>query len=91
MNKETEIFVFFKKALEYCKENFYGELKYVNDLDFNKTTQEDFFRQFIFVVLSAGMRNQAVESWFSRIWNNGNVNPEEAKALLEGFSFPFKN
>jgi len=89
----NKIFVFFKEALEYCRKNFENELYYVQSLDFNKTTQEDFFRQFIFVVLSAGMRNQAVESWFKRIWNDGNVNPEEAKnhtlkynAIVEGLN-----
>lgn len=88
-----EIFVFFKTALAYCRKNFENELYHVQSLDFKKTTPEHFLREFIFVVLSAGMKNQAVDAWFKRIWNDGNVNPEEAKnhelkykAIIEGLN-----
>ena len=75
MNEKSLLHFYKTSKATILKTEYSNEIKYVNELDFSKTTAKKFLGEFIFVVLSAGMKNQAVQAWFNRVWCNGNVNP----------------
>lgn len=71
--KETRLLAFYDKAKEYVMADPYysKEVEYVNNRTFEEQTAESFFIEYVFVVLSAGMKNQVVEKIMRRYFLSG--------------------
>ena len=79
--KIDESFRFYHDAKYFVMDTeFRKEVEHVQQLDFNKTTANDFMSQFCFVVLNTGMKNQVAQKMFDKLvdsgWNPETINHE---------------
>ncbi len=73
--KKDDIIPFFNTAKEYCiSKGYEWEINKVRDRYFKNLKIEDFLRQYIFVVISSGMRNQVAEKIFNKFLIARNLN-----------------
>lgn len=85
---DTEMtFMFFEKALFFIQNSDYKkEMNYQNDLIYEKLELSQFFNEFVFVVLSAGMKNQIVTNMFKKFidskYDPGTVGHELKRAAI---------
>lgn len=61
---------FYIDAFEFVSKNFYEELCWVDNRCFENQTASDFFREYVFVVLSAGMKNEVANKIYLRFMKN---------------------
>jgi len=73
----------FDKAKEYVMDDPYysKEVEYVKQRTFKAQTAQSFFIEYVFVVLSAGMKNQVVEKIMHRYFANGPSGETNIKAI----------
>lgn len=73
----------FDKAKEYVMDDSYysKEVEYVRHRTFETQTAESFFIEYVFVVLSTGMKNQVVEKIMHRYFANGPSGETNIKAI----------
>ena len=91
MAKDREILDLFDKARGYIlADSYYSkEVEYVKRCTFETQTAGSFFIEYVFVVLSAGMKNQVVEKIMRRYFVNGETNIKainhkgKRKAIIE--------
>jgi hypothetical protein len=79
---------FFKTAEQYVKTNFNNELLNVEHRRFENQNTDDFLRQYIYVVLNSGMKNQVAKKVFQRFLDSGfdlNIigHPSKKKAIAQ--------
>lgn len=61
----TNILEFYENAKKFVIEHGYErEARHVEQLDFNKTTAEEFYLQYCYVIFNTGMKNQIAECMF---------------------------
>ena len=63
--------LFFIKAFDFVSNNYFSELITVDARHFESISAYDFFLQYVYVVLNAGMKNQIAEKIFRRFYENG--------------------
>lgn len=77
----------YKKAKnELINSSYKDEIDFIQKINFNEQTEDDFFREYIYVICNSGMKNQVAEKIFSDYMENGIVaikHPLKMKAILE--------
>lgn len=64
-----DILTFYNEAKQYIINKGYEyEIKAVDRRRFKEQRAEDFFRQYVYVVLNSGMQNQIAEEIYNRFW-----------------------
>lgn len=77
--KPIEVYV---RAWEICTERGFGwESELVRKMDFSKTTAEDLLREFVWVVVNSGMKNQVAERIFKDFM--ADLNPAKIRHPLK--------
>lgn len=84
--------MFYEKALSYILQSeFRNEMDIQDKLILDQVTKEQFMSEFVFVVLSAGMKNQVVVGMMQKLvdsnWNPDVINHElKRRAIIEGIN-----
>lgn len=81
--QEARLLAVYDKAKEYVMDDsyYFKEVEYVRQRTFEGQTAESFFIEYVFVVLSAGMKNQVVEKIMHRYFVNGPSGETNIKAI----------
>ena len=70
--KEQELLKYYISAKEFIIDRgFQKEIDIVNNRVFEEQDEIDFFTEFVYVVLNAGMKNQVAEKIFAKYAKNG--------------------
>ena len=78
MSDNKELAAFYARAYAFCAKNFLDEVEWARSLDLAKTTPEEFLEHYARAVLSAGLREQGVNTILERVFENG-VHPDVVK------------
>jgi len=81
ISNEAMIILYFRIRKEVIKKGYSDEISWYNNLpDFEKLDKTFFFREYVWVVINSGMKNQVAEGIFKKFWNDGkNFNFEAIK------------
>ena len=87
---------FFRDAFQRIKDAGYGwEVEAVEKRDIRTLTPEEFYRQYVFVVFSTGMKNQVADKMYLKFMQGGR-NPElirhpQKKKAIERANLEYRN
>ncbi len=70
--KESMKNLYFKVKNDIIEKGHLNEIEWYNNLpDFEKLDKIFFFREYVWVVINSGMKNQVAEGIFKKFWNDG--------------------